>query len=256
MGMSGEIIPRYAIYFAPSSESPLAKFGYRWLGREVTTGQECKQLKVSGISDVDLHEVTSFPRKYGFHATLKAPFRLVDGESLETLQSAVAKFVCHRLPFWAPPLKLSRLGHFLALTFGESCPAIDQLAADCVREFDCFRAPLSEMDLERRRRSNLTPSQEEMLVKWGYPYVMSEFRFHMTLTGSLSEPELKTIENGLKPVVEPICQDPLYIDSISIFEQLGEKSSFQKISHFPFSNSEPLLIERDQTKSSSVGKVG
>ena len=60
-------------------------------------------------------------------------------------------------------------------------PKIQSLAEIMVREIDAFRKPLTKEELNTKTKG-LTRSQDENLIKWGYPYVFSEFRFHMTLT--------------------------------------------------------------------------
>ncbi|MDN3721086.1 DUF1045 domain-containing protein [Roseibium salinum] len=60
---------------------------------------------------------------------------------------------------------------FLALTPNQPEAALNGFAALCVRSFEPFRAPLTEADLERRRRSGLTPRQDLYVTEWGYPYV-------------------------------------------------------------------------------------
>ena len=77
------------------------------------------------------------------------------------------------------------ISSFIAVVPEAPVPALSQLADDCVTEFERFRAPLSDHDRQRRLKSPLTPRQIEHLDRWGYPYVFEEFRFHMTLTGSL-----------------------------------------------------------------------
>ena len=51
-----------------------------------------------------------------------------------------------------------------------------------------FARPPGAAELERRRKAGLSAAQEKMLLRWGYPYVLDEFRFHLTLTGRL-QPE-------------------------------------------------------------------
>ena len=54
-----------------------------------------------------------------------------------------------------------------------------------MKAFNAYRAPLSAADRERRIKAKLSPRQIELMDQWGYPYVLDEYRFHMTLTGAL-----------------------------------------------------------------------
>jgi hypothetical protein len=87
-------------------------------------------------------------------------------------------------------LQLATLGRFLALTPRGDAAALSRVAAACVRGLDPLRAPPDPDELARRRKSNLSPRQEDMLQRWGYPHVMEDFRFHMTLTGRLPKSEV------------------------------------------------------------------
>src|SRR5690606_25376449 len=122
-------------------------------------------------------------RHYGFHATLKAPFRLAPGVSPERLRAAVADFAARRPAFAVPAMKVSAIGGFLAVTLATPSPAMQALADAAVAELDAFRAPPTEAEIARRLQGGLTSQQEALLRRWGYPYVFEEFRFHMTLTG-------------------------------------------------------------------------
>jgi hypothetical protein len=55
--------------------------------------------------------------------------------------------------------------------------------------------PLTEEELTRRRKAELTPEQDKLLVDWGYPWVLDEFNFHFSLTGSLDSVDAKTEKN-------------------------------------------------------------
>ena len=156
---------RYAIYYTPSPESALARFGAAWFARKAPC--------------------LDAPRRYGFHGTLKAPFRLAADASEAELLRAAESFAAERPAFAGPTLLLSELAGFLALVPSEPFEELDRLAADCVAAFDRFRAPPSEAELARRRRAGLSPHQEALLLRWGYPYAMEAFRFHLTLTGRL-----------------------------------------------------------------------
>ncbi|MGQ3281168.1 MAG: DUF1045 domain-containing protein, partial [Shinella sp.] len=70
---------RYALYFTPSASDPLTLSAQRWLGRNAFTGATLAQLSVQGFDAATLAGLTADPRRYGFHATLKAPFSLAEG---------------------------------------------------------------------------------------------------------------------------------------------------------------------------------
>lgn len=223
---------RYAVYFAPEPGSALARFGAAWLGHDVATGEAAAQPAVAEISAGRLHEITAEPRRYGFHATLKPPFALAENAASEGLADTVAA-LARRLPaFAAPPLVLSRISGFLALTLSAPCLDMQRLADLCVSEFDRFRAPPSEAELLRRRRANLSPRHEALLARWGYPYVMEEFRFHMTLTTRLDLAESAVVERALAPLVAPHCAAPLTLDAVSLFHQPSAGAPFRLISRY------------------------
>jgi len=175
---------RFAIYFTP--KGPLAEFGASWLGWDIASGAPARQPRVEGV---DVAHVTGRPRKYGFHGTLKPPLRLADGTTQKDFAKTASDIAARHESFVIPRLRLARLGHFLALVPDGPVPDLVELAADLVMGLDGFRAPASEAELARRKSAGLTPTQEAYLDQWGYPYVMDEFRFHLTLTGPLEDPE-------------------------------------------------------------------
>src|SRR5690606_1424084 len=120
---------------------------------------------------------TASARRYGFHATLKAPFHLAEGASEAELDSAIAGFAAAAEPILLSRLTPTRLDGFLALTPGGPAPDLDRFAAEVVTAFDRFRAPLSEADIKRRNPEALSPGEFCNLMQWGYPYVFESFRF-------------------------------------------------------------------------------
>jgi len=224
---------RYAVYFAPDSNTALARFGAAWLGYDAATGVQSTQSAVATMSPERLHEITGEPRRYGFHATLKPPYALDGRSDVSDLEKAVAALARRVAAFAAPPLRLARVGGFWALTLSESCPTMDHLAAICVEELDHFRAPPSETELARRRRAGLSPRQEALLQRWGYPYVMEEFRFHMTLTARLQGEESDAVGSALAPLVERLTRAPLVIDAISLFYQENPQTAFRILHRYP-----------------------
>ena len=74
---------RYAIYYAPAAEDELYRAASAWLGRDVYTDTPLVRPAIAGMESLDLDALTSDPRHYGWHATLKAPFELAAGQVLE-----------------------------------------------------------------------------------------------------------------------------------------------------------------------------
>jgi hypothetical protein len=172
---------------------PLADFGASWLGWDVLHGRETPQPDMPGLDDI-----TMTPRKYGFHATLKPPFRLAEGQDVQALEAAASDLAVDLAPAICDGLKLTTLGRFVALTPQDDMQAVRRVAGACVRELDRFRAPASEAELARRRKVGLSPAQEALLTQWGYPYVMEEFRFHMTLTARLPQDDIAIWSAGVQ----------------------------------------------------------
>lgn len=205
---------RFAIYYVPP-EGPLATFGATWLGWDILSGAEVPQVDVPGLDDI-----TMTPRKYGFHGTLKPPFRLKTGQTVEELETAVAAMARRLAPANCDGLRLTPLGRFLALMPFGALDQLRQVAEACVRDLDDFRTSASEAELTKRRDVGLSERQEALLMRWGYPYVMEEFRFHLTLTGRLPEDALmhwmETVENVL-----PDLPAPFVVDQVAL---CGERS--------------------------------
>ena len=216
---------RFALFWCPDTSSSLWRWGCGWLGRDAASGVECQQ-------DDRAAALTAEPRRYGFHATLKPPFRMQAGKRRSELMRAVESFAAAREPFSAPPLQLANLGGFLALVLSGPSPRLDRLAADCVRSFDAYRALPDAAELAKRRAHGLDSIEEANLRAWGYPYVMDRFRFHLTLTGQTGEePEL---EASLRLETAAFCAEPLWIDALAVFEQPEADQPFLLKARFAF----------------------
>src|SRR5260370_8491069 len=127
-------------------------------------------------------ELTREPRRYGFHATLKAPFRLAVGRTEAELIGEFVEFsaTIDGGPTIEPAVCL--LQHFAAIVPVAVGAGLDRLAAWCVKHFDGFRAPLTSADRSRRLPAHLTPRQIGPVQRWGYPYLLSHFRSPTTPT--------------------------------------------------------------------------
>ena len=206
---------RYAVYYAPEL-GPLMDFGSAWLGWDPVKGALAAPRPVKGLP-LPLDVITQTPRKYGFHGTIKPPFRLAEGMGQDDLVAAFNALALGIPAIQLEGLALSRLGRFLALTPQGDTTELEELAAAFVRGLDAFRAPLTDADIVRRNPNRLSAQQRSLLLQWGYPYVMEEFRFHMTLSGRLGPDDLDQTEAALTPLVTPLLPRPFTIDSMCLF---------------------------------------
>jgi putative phosphonate metabolism protein len=225
---------RYAIYYAPPEESALWAFGSAWLGRDARAGNRHAPVPANGFTAARLDEITRDAAVYGFHATLKPPFRLAAGTSEGCLLTAVQDFAAGLRTFSVPPLALGSLDGFVALVLSRPCPPFHALADACVAGFDRFRRPPLETELIRRRKAGLTARQEEYLVRWGYPYVFDDWRFHMTLTCRLDDEERRRVIALLAPIAAPALAAAPVVDSLCLFRQQGEGRPFRLMARVPF----------------------
>jgi len=222
---------RYAIYFTPAP-GPLSDLCSAWLGWDMATGQDVPHPDVPGLP-LPVAQITETPRKYGLHATMKPPFRLAQSATETMLNDALATFCAQRPAVTLDGLELARLGRFLALRPLGDEGALNALAADTVRGFDAFRAPLTEAEMTRRRAAGLTAGQDALLRAWGYPYVMDQFRFHITLTGKLPVAHARQTAEALAPVLTPLLPAPFVIDALSLAGE-DAKGRFHLISRHAF----------------------
>jgi putative phosphonate metabolism protein len=202
---------RYAVYYTPPPGA-LADFGASWLGWDVAAGKRAdRTIDVEGAEDI-----TATPRRYGFHATLKPPFRMAEGRDPAELRAAVAEIASATLPIRGARLHLERLGPFLALVPESDHAPFSRLADALVRDLDGFRLPPSDAEVARRRGTGLTPAQDGHLLRWGYPYVFEEFRFHMTLTGRLDPATAARVEAALAPALAEAIPAPFEITDVTL----------------------------------------
>jgi putative phosphonate metabolism protein len=218
--------PRYAIYFAAGSDSALSRFGAELLGYDAYTGDELPcpgdALRVAP----DWRDITAEPRRYGFHGTLKAPMGLAPGRTEAELVAACAAFAGKTRPIPVIRPVVDSISGFIAVIPAEPVEALQQLAADCAREFDDFRAALTAEDRTRRRPEKLSERQRDYLDRWGYPYVMEEFRFHMTLTARLDAERRGPILAMLRARFAALGLDTIEIDRLALFKQDDAKARF------------------------------
>jgi putative phosphonate metabolism protein len=226
--------PRYALYYAPAADSALWRFGSATLGYDAVTGADIDFAIPPGCDGYDWSEITAEPRRYGFHATLKAPFELANGRNEGALRAFARNYVAGRPPVRLAGLSVNALGRFIALTPSEPSDELQRFAFDIVQAFEPFRAPLSQADLARRLQSPLTPAHRAYLEAYGYPYVGDAFRFHMTLTGSLPEEQVAPVKTALaQAYAQALSAGPALIDRVAIFKQDSRSSRFVLLDNIP-----------------------
>ena len=222
--------PRYAIYYAPAPGSDLDRFGRELLGYDAYEGTA---VAFPGtIERPDWRDLAGDPGKYGFHATLKAPMSLAPEKTEAGLVEACESFAAapRSIPVFKPIV--NSISGFIAIVPVQPTAELQRLAADCVTAFDPFRAPLAPADRERRNPSKLTPRQREHLDSWGYPYVMEDFRFHMTLTGRLETTPREEVLAMLRRRFSIIDVREIRVDRIALFRQGDRDSRFRIIGHW------------------------
>lgn len=226
---------RYALYFTPPERDPLTLAAARWLGRDPFSGELLPATKAEGFDVEELVNLTAEPRRYGFHATLKAPFSLAADRSEDELIDAFERF-CRKTPAFAvPSVLIGQLDRFFALVPEQPFLPLQTFAAGVVEAFEPYRAPLSEADSARRKPETLSEAQRANLVRWGYPYVMEEFRFHMTLTGPVEPRRAAAVRRLLDASFADFVGRPLSISGLALYVEEEHGTPFTIHSWLPLS---------------------
>jgi putative phosphonate metabolism protein len=223
--------PRYAIYFVPVAASQLYRYGSSVLGYDSYTGDAVAFPAEFSAGAVNWNELTATPRRYGFHATLKAPFRLAPSCTEQQLTNALHSFAAlgHALHSFTPALR--ELEDFIAVVPSEVEESLNALAASCTTIFDAYRAPMTPQERARRIASGLSQSQIQNLDRWGYPYVLAEFRFHMTLTGAVPPRRKKAILAVLLDGFRHMKVEPsVAVDRLALMKQESPDAPFRVVS--------------------------
>lgn len=230
-------VHRHAAYFAPAPGSQAWDLGAQWLGRCARSGLPLPQPALADIEPTTLARLTQAPRRYGWHATLKAPFALADSAKPVQLQAAFLQVAATVASPIRLEVEVAQVGDFLALVPLRRSEALHALADACVRHLQPFAAPLPAAELARRRQGGLNPRQELMLLQWGYPYVMEDFQFHMTLTGPLvgvSDAQRSALGAHARNWFAPLRAQGLHIDALSWFVEEAPGGDFRWQERFAF----------------------
>lgn len=221
---------RYAIYCSPAVASPWWEFGSHWLGRDAQHDADLPPPTLAHIDAATLRGITALPRRYGFHATLKAPFALSEGHTLADLRARMQALARTLTPLALGPLHATTLGDFVALVPTTPTEALAQLAAACVTDLDDLRQPLSAADLARRNAERLDARGRELLQRYGYPHVLERFRLHFTLTGAVEPSVARRVMLAVEDSVARLnASAPLVLDRLCLFVEPAPGQAFKHI---------------------------
>ena len=224
---------RFAVYYAPSRESAWWLAGSEWLGGDVESGVSYTPPQPAALSRT-VSELTRSPRRYGWHGTLVAPFRLADGVAPRDVLDDARRWAQQQKPFILP-VEAATLGDFVALRPAEPTgeASMRELASSALRTLGGLRTRPSAADLARRLATPLTDRQRDLLVEWGYPYVFDEFRFHMTLSSSLeAAQERAALVAWWHDRIAAL--GPLVVDSAALFVEPAPGEPFVLWQRLPF----------------------
>ncbi|MEB2845005.1 DUF1045 domain-containing protein [Rhizobiales bacterium RZME27] len=224
---------RYAIYFTPAKDDPLTQAASIWLGRDAYEGRDLAVPIDTGLAEDEWRTMTADPRRYAFHATLKAPFTLAEGKDEASLIATVDAFAEKTDAFDIRELIVAGLGPFFALVPGAPDPTLQNFAGSIVEHFEPFRAPLSDADIVRRKPEKLSEPQRNYLHRYGYPYVMEEFRFHMTLTGPVPEERREAMHALLTERFATFAGKPRRVDALTVFVEPQRGAPFSVLHRAP-----------------------
>jgi hypothetical protein len=220
------------VYAAPRGTSPIGELGARWLGRHIDP-LPAPPPAVTPLDPDALFELTSEPRVYGFHATLKPPFRLTEGVDAADLDAAVAAVAGGCAPVEVRRLRVDVTRGFASLVPEGEVEGLAELERACVVDLDGFRRPPEELDVARRRRARLSERQDELLLAYGYPWVLDEFQFHITLTRRLDPSEVEPVVAAAGDWFPEDVLSTLVIDELSVVEQAAPGEPFVVVTRHP-----------------------
>lgn len=217
---------RYAVYYAPALGSDWDHFGRRWL-----TGH----WRHSALPEAVWLQLLRSPARYGFHATLKAPFRLAQGVTETLLMDAVSTLATGQQAVNLGRLELLGLDSYVALTPSEPTQDLIKLAQRCVKELDELRAPLNPTELAHRLREPLDQRALELLQSYGYPHVLERFVFHLTLASVTCTNERVLVMEFARTILNELNLHQLSLDRLCVFVEPQPGDHFERLEDFELS---------------------
>jgi hypothetical protein len=156
-------------------------------------------------------------------------------QSEDAFESAVREFAAKCAPVEIGMLAPRLLGGFLALTVDPQPEALTEFAAKVVKAFEPFRAPLNAEERARRYEIPLTARQRELTERYGYPYVLEHFIFHMTLTDSLPEARRAEMAAEARAWFAEALAAPVMLDRLVLFGEREAGGAFERLDEYALS---------------------
>lgn len=227
--------PRHAIFFAPADDSPLGIYGATVLRRRATDPGEWTnpQIPVNFDNTAVWRACVETPARYGFHATLQAPFELHPAYTYQTLLDELEVFCSQQQPLLLTELAPRRTRRFDALAFDTQPLEVKEFASTCVQRFNKYCAPLHPQDIVRRQKKALSPTQLSNLEQYGYPYIFDDFNFHMTLSGTMPDDDNGHLQ-WLRVLFDEMVTETPLLDRLCVFYQADRNEAFVRIAEFKF----------------------
>lgn len=246
---------RYAIFYLPDPDTEIAGLGARWLGRDIETGTRYAAPVIDGLGVHEHERLVAGPRRYGFHATLKAPFRLPPRRTREELLGSFRAFARAASPVRIPVLSLARLRGLFALVPAVTDEDLLMLGSDAEHHFEQFRAPLTPQESRRRRTAGLSARQLRHVDRYGYPFVLDEFAFHMTLSAPVKDNEVDQLSAALERFFQPIIGRGILVDRVALVMETAPGVDFNVLAVAPLGD--PLAYTRRAVHMEAMhGEVG
>ena len=215
---------RYAVYHVPAPGSDFYKTGSALLGWSLRGGEPLERPVLPVVKSIE--EFTRKASVYGFHSTVIAPFRTELGP--ETVRSAVRQALEGRKPFPLKKQELSLLNGFPALTVKNPMEPFMALEKSLLEGLSGLFLPPDLKSLQARGK--LSRHQTELFWKWGYPFVLSEHRFHFTL----GDPGASDAYiNALKDLFPVETLENLVFDQVTLCVQTSPGARFIALEDFP-----------------------
>lgn len=220
---------RIALYYAPPAASAWWREGCEWLGRDAQSGLESHVNRST-------RAWTQAPRRYGWHATIVAPFHCARGVTPADVLAAARAWAGTVLRF-DTPVSVEEMKRFVALRakHAEDDERLRALAASALNVIAPLRARPSAESIERRTSPGMNARQIALLREWGYPYVLDEYRFHMTLSDSLDDAQARaSIVSEWTQRIERL--GPLPVHGAALFVESEPGAPFTLWQRLPFAN--------------------